>query len=270
MEKVKTAPLVLMTDFGMQDSYVGVMKGVIAGIAPDASVIDLTHAIRPQDVAHAAYTLGVSVSYFPAHTIFCCVVDPGVGGARRAVAVEAGEWTFVLPANGILTRVLDRWPARRAVALSNPRYQLPQPSSTFHGRDIFAPAAAHLARGVPLSELGESLSPGSLYRLDLPAMRREGEALVGSIMHVDRFGNLISTISRDQLEGQTGWRVQVHGTNIVIPHMSRTFADVAPGQPVAYVGSDGYLELAVRNGNAAEEWGVGLGAELIVNSPRNT
>lgn len=259
-----TAPLVLMTDFGTQDSYVGVMKGVIAAIAPGVPLIDLSHEIRPQDVEHGAYTLQIAVPYFPAKTIFCCVVDPGVGSQRRAIAVELGKWYFVLPDNGLLSHLLTPWPVQRAVSLTNLDYQLRQPSATFHGRDIFAPAAAHLAAGVPLEDLGEPLPLAELRRLNLPPTRREGEQLYGSIMHIDRFGNLISTIHRQELADSHDWRVELSGTTINLPHISHTFADVAVGQPVAYIGSDGYLELALRNGNAAQEWGVGLGREVVL------
>ncbi len=256
-------PIVLLTDFGTQDSYVGVMKGVIAGIAPDARVIDLSHEIRPQDLAHAAYTLRIAAPYFPDGTIFCCVVDPGVGSARRAVAVEAGPWRFVLPDNGLLTRVLEQWPARRAVSLTNRAFHLPQHSATFHGRDIFAPASAHLASGVALEALGERVAVETLQTLDLPATRRDGEQLIGSVMHVDHFGNLITTISREQLGESDLWQLALPACGIGLPRIAATFAAVAPGEPVAYLGSDGFLELALRNGNAARAWGVGVGAEVV-------
>ncbi len=266
--------IALLTDFGTQDSYVGVMKGVIAGIAPEAQVIDLTHEIRPQDVAHGAYTLMIAVPYFPAGTIFCAVVDPGVGSARRAVAVKAGEWIFVLPDNGMLTHILDRWPVHGATTLANPRYQLSHPSATFHGRDIFAPAAAYLAAGVPLASLGEPLPSEALRRLDLPTARRMGDHVIGTVMHIDRFGNLVTNISRQHLaeiavddpgsregDGRV-WQVELEGTEIVLSPIASTFSDVPPGAPVAYIGSDGFLELAVRNGNAADRWNVGLGIEV--------
>jgi S-adenosyl-L-methionine hydrolase (adenosine-forming) len=260
------SPIALLTDFGTRDSYVGVMKGVIANIAPGMPVIDITHEIRAQDVAHAAHTLVVSVPYFPAGTVFCCVVDPGVGSARRAVAVEAGEWTFVLPDNGILTRVMEQWPPKRAVTLSNPRYQLPQPSATFHGRDIFAPAAAHLASGVDMGELGEIVSAANLHRLALPRIHQEQGRVAGSVMHIDHFGNLVTTITQAHLRGRSDWRISVAGTGIVLRQVSTTFADVDRGAPVAYIGSDGFLELAVRDGDAASQWQVQPGAVVKAES----
>lgn len=256
-------PIVLMTDFGTRDSYVGVMKGVIAGIAPDAQVIDLTHEIRPQDVAHAAYTLAIAVTYFPAGSIFCCVVDPGVGSTRRSVAAEAGGWRFVLPDNGILTMVTEQWPARRAVTLSNRRYQLSRLSATFHGRDIFAPAAAHLAAGVVLESLGEWLPPEALQRLELPTPYQQAGRVTGSVMHIDRFGNLVTTITRAHLSESSAWRIRVEVAGVLLSGIATTFADVDKGEPVAYIGSDGFLELAVRDGNAAERWQASIGTVVI-------
>lgn len=255
--------IVWMTDFGTQDSYVGVMKGVAASIAPQARLLDLTHQIRPQDVAHAAYTLRIAAPYFPTGTIFCGVVDPGVGSTRRAVAVQAGSWFFVVPDNGLLTRLLDEWPAQQAVLLDDPQYQLARISATFHGRDIFTPAAAHLAAGVPLTALGSRIDHAQLRRLPLPQTRREGSRLVGSVMHVDHFGNLITTITADDLASLTHPQVQIAPLPHALP-VATTFADVPPGEPVAYLGSDNFLELAVRNGSATQQLGVGIGAEVVV------
>ncbi len=257
-----SALIALLTDFGNRDSYVGVMKGVIARIAPGVQVIDLLHEVRPQSVSHAAYALYMAVPYFPTGTIFCCVVDPGVGSERLAVAAEIGEWTFILPDNGIVTRVLDHWPAHRAVSLSNPTYQLPHPSFTFHGRDIFAPAAAHLTMGVPLEALGEAIAVEALQRLDLPTTYTEENHVSGSVMHVDHFGNLITTISQAHLGQQRDWQIHLAGMEMVLSEISTTFADVPPGQPVAYIGSDGFLELAIRNSSAAALWGCNVGTEV--------
>ncbi len=254
--------IVLMTDFGHRDSYVGVMKGVIAGIAPQAQVIDLTHAIRPQDIAHAAYTLRVAVPYFPPDTIFCCVVDPGVGSTRRAVALELGGWRVVAPDNGIVTHLLERWPVRCAYTLTNPRYQLPLPSATFHGRDIFAPAAAHLAMGVSPDALGEPLLPATLCRLVLPATRKDATTVTGAVIHIDHFGNLVTGITAEDLEDRRDWRVRLAGTQWELLRIHATFASVAAREPVAYIGSDGFLELAIRNGNAAARWNVEIGASV--------
>lgn len=258
-----SAPIVLLTDFGTRDSYVGVMKGVMAGIAPDIPLLDLSHEIRPQDVAHGAYTLHISVPYFPAGTHFCCVVDPGVGSSRRAVAVEVEAWRFILPDNGLLTWLLKRWPVQRAVTLTNPRYQLPAHSATFHGRDIFAPVTAHLARGVPLSELGEPIDPASLTRLAIAEVQHEGDDRVGTVLHSDRFGNLITTLTRETLDDSPDWTIRLTDSNLTLSRLHTTFAEVPIGAPVAYWGSDGFLELAIRNGNAAHTWQVTLGTPVI-------
>ncbi|HBY95291.1 MAG TPA: hypothetical protein DEP84_15285, partial [Chloroflexi bacterium] len=192
--------IVLTTDFGTADIYVGVMKGVIAGIAPTARVVDLTHEIRPQDVRHGAYSLSIAVPYFPPGTIFVTVVDPGVGSARRPVAIRTGGYIFVAPDNGVLSLVLREAPADAAVILAERRYQLPQISITFHGRDVFAPAGAHLAAGVPLEALGPALEPADLVML--PAPRRfhdEHGVWHGEILHIDHFGNMVTSLRRSDL-----------------------------------------------------------------------
>lgn len=261
-----TSPLiVLTTDFGTADTYVGVMKGVIAGIAPRAAISDLVHEIRPQDVRHGAYSLLISVPYFPAETIFVTVVDPGVGSARRPVAVRAGDWFFVAPDNGLLSYLLERYPATAAVELAAADYRLPQISTTFHGRDIFAPAGAHLAAGVPLAALGPALDPATLVRLPALAPRRDGEGWEGQVLHIDHFGNIITTLDRATLglaaaepaAARASWKIAVGATTV--RGLSTTFADVAPGEPVAYIGSDDFLEVALRNGDGARALGVAVG-----------
>jgi S-adenosylmethionine hydrolase len=260
----------LLTDFGTADIYVGVMKGVIARIAPGATVVDLTHEIAPQDVRAAGRSLQFSYRYFPFATVFCCVVDPGVGTSRRAVAVELmgadGVYTFVCPDNGLITPLLDRpsLTGVRAVVLDDPSFHLPDAGTTFHGRDVFAPEAAHLAAGVELSELGSACAADSLLRLDWPRPIASGQGFVARVIHVDRFGNLVTDLTAADLGGPPGaWRVTVGERTVT--GLSSTFADAGVGQPVAYIGSSGLLELAVRQGNAAREWGVGVDAEVQVS-----
>jgi S-adenosylmethionine hydrolase len=259
----------LLTDFGTADIYVGVMKGVIAGIAPRATVIDLTHEIAPQDVRAAARSILSGYRYFPSTTVFCCVVDPGVGTSRRAVAVELagsdGVFTFVCPDNGLLTPLLDlpTLARVRSVVLDDPSFHLPNAGATFHGRDVFAPAAAHLAAGIRLPELGSACGPDSLVRLELSRPVAAGHGYVARIVHVDRFGNLVTDLAAEELGGSPGaWRVKVG--EVAVAGLSSTFADVEAGEPVAYVGSSGLLELAVGQGNAAREWGIGVGAEVLI------
>src|SRR5438552_4024282 len=186
--------IAFMTDFGLGDGDVGVLKGVVLGIVPDAHTIDITHDVAPQHVASGAWILAASYRYFPPGTVYVCVVDPGVGSTRRPIAVHAGDWFFVGPDNGLFGYVLAEQPVHQAVVLSNLAYQLPQVSSTFHGRDIFAPAAAHLARGVPLTQLGPAIDPATLQRLNDGLPKREGSHILAHILHVDHFGNLITSI----------------------------------------------------------------------------
>src|SRR6266550_5045972 len=182
----------LLTDFGLCDNYVGVLKGVIINITPQAYLIDITHNIPPQDIAAGAWVLGTSYRYFPPGTIYVCVVDPGVGSVRRPIAVCAGDWFFVGPDNGLLSYVLATQTIYEAVLLSNPAYHLPQVSKTFQGRDIFAPVAAHLARGITLRDFGAPLDPSSLRLLDLKYASRQEGRIEGHIVYIDHFGNLIT------------------------------------------------------------------------------
>ncbi len=241
--------ITLTTDFGQMDSYVGAMKGVILGICPQAEMVDISHQIQPQAVLQAAYVLSTAASYFPPGTVHLVVVDPGVGSERRPVAVETGRATYVGPDNGVFGLALAQDPARRAVHLTDPRYQLSPVSATFHGRDIFAPAAAHLACGTALEELGEPLALSEL--VDLPVASPQPQPGGGwqcTILHVDRFGNLITDFQIPP--GSTGFRVGLGRR--WLEQISRTFTDVEPGKLVAYAGSSGYLEIAVRGGSAAE------------------
>jgi S-adenosylmethionine hydrolase len=270
----------LLTDFGTVDPYVGVMKGVIYGIAPYVQIIDITHATQPQNVRQAAFTLMNSYRYFPAGTIFVAVVDPGVGSERRPVGVIAGDYAFVAPDNGVLSYALSELADYHAVALTNAEYQLAAASHTFHGRDIFAPVAAHLAAGVPLEAFGEIL--GNLMMLPSPMLRVEGKQISGEVVHIDHFGNVITSI------GQMRWvmperltlapRFGDSDTTVPIPaaetaiHLAgqsitgiqRTYSEVVRGELLAMVGSNGYLEIAVNQGNAAAWLDVAIGDEVTV------
>jgi S-adenosylmethionine hydrolase len=256
------APIIaLLTDFGLQDSYVGVMKGVIARSAPDTTVIDITHAIRPQDILHGAYTLSISVPYFPRHTIFCCVVDPGVGSNRHPIAVRHGDWLFVAPDNGLLSLLFQQYPPTEVVILNNPVFHLRSVSSTFHGRDIFARVAAHLAEGKALADMGDSINPSALRWLEIPVPRRIDNKVEGHVLHIDHFGNIITSIRRDHLGAGDQWVVFINGQPIT-QWIYATYTDVAIGDAVAYIGSDGYLEIAIRNGNAAKQYQIEVGMKV--------
>jgi len=240
----------LLTDFGTQDSYVAEMKGRLLSLGGSPTLVDITHDIAPGDVPAAAWVLSRAWRTFPPDTVHLVVVDPGVGTARRALAVRAGGHAFVGPDNGVLETALAL-PDAAAVALATP----PGAAATFHGRDVFAPAAAALAsatgrtpRGVPVADP---------VRLTLPAVRRAGAMVSGEVVHVDRFGTLITNIPGDLLE--TGATVRVGAVSLP---MRATFADVPPGRPVAFVGSAGTVEIAVRGGRADERLGLQRGAAV--------
>jgi S-adenosylmethionine hydrolase len=267
--------ITLTTDFGLADSYVGTMKGVILGIAPDARVVDITHDITPQNTHQAAYIVHTFPSYFPPGTIHLVIVDPTVGSERLAIALGTPEAIFVAPDNGVLTYVwrdaLERWgpEACRVVELAESRFWLPRVSRTFHGRDIFAPAVAHLACGAALESLGPRLPRLTEADLEQPAAGRTG-GLVGRIIHVDHFGNCITNITPRHLEqAGLGEQIAVQIIDQRISGLSRTFSDVPVGALVALIGSTEHLELAVRNGSAAQTLGVGTGDVVRVYSARD-
>jgi S-adenosyl-L-methionine hydrolase (adenosine-forming) len=262
--------ITLTTDFGLADSYVGTMKGVILNIAPTARMVDITHDVSPQNTHQAAYIVQTFYRYFPAGTVHLVIVDPGVGSARGAVALGTPNAIFVAPDNGVLTYVwrdaLDRWGAEacEVIELTNPRFWLPQISNTFHGRDIFAPVVAHLSAGAALQELGPRRPRITEADLEQPAPGRNGE-LVGRIIHLDHFGNCITNITPEHLEqAGSGKQLVVKIIDQRIVGISRTFADVAVGALIALIGSNNRLELAVRNGSAAQTLGVGIGDTVRV------
>lgn len=242
---MKKPLITLLSDFGTVDGFVGAMKGVILSTAPDATVVDLTHEIPAQDVWSGAWALREAAPHFPAETIHVAVVDPGVGTPRRPIALRSRDHWFIGPDNGLLSLAADG--ALAGVVLQDPAYRRAQVSNTFHGRDIFAPAAGHLAAGVTPTELGPEIR--NWERLTLPQAAVEGDLATGQVIHVDQFGNLITSIRTGDLAGTKTWRVSWMGKEI--GPMKQTFGDVAPGQWVAYEGSSGQLEIGVRDGRAA-------------------
>jgi S-adenosylmethionine hydrolase len=245
----------LTTDFGEKDGYVGTMRGVILSICPRAILTDLSHDIPPQDIRTAAFVLYQAFSYYPPYTVHCVVVDPGVGSKRRAIAVRTSHGIFVGPDNGVLSMVLtaSNIDVNEAVTLINPNYQLPNVSATFHGRDIFAPAAAHIANGIPLNKLGPPAI--NLVHLDFDTQPKDD---ICRVMHIDRFGNLILNITIDDIDDPG--RVSFTIGNQTIKSLSHTFADVEQGHLLAFAGSlRNHIEIAIRNGNAARELGVQVG-----------
>lgn len=251
--------ITLTTDFGVRDPFVGVMKGVILGICPDARLVDLTHEIEPQDILGAQLALESAVAFFPPGTIHLAVVDPGVGSARRPLALETGGQRFVGPDNGLFTFALAG-PGWTAVTLEVARYRLPEVSRTFHGRDVFAPAAAHLACGVTLAELGPPAR--DLVRQPLPVARREGSSLLGEVLAADRFGNLITSITVAQLAGRPRVTVEVAGRSLGPPR--GTYAEGERDEAAPILGSQGRLEIFVRDGDARALLRAGPGTPVRV------
>lgn len=257
--------IVLLTDFGEQDGYVGIMKGVIAQTAPNCPVIDLSHRIPPQDIGAGRFCLANAYRYFPQGSIFVAVVDPGVGSDRRSIAVEFAQGYFVGPDNGLISGILENSPARRAIHLTNRHYwRVPQPSFTFHGRDIFASVAAHLAQGVPLTDLGEAFPVEDLVTFPLQAVTVISGVyqgiIEGCIQYIDHFGNLISNISSDLLTNMCG-SVSFKGRHIQI---NQRYDQVAKGAAIALGGSHGWLEIAINQGHAQQQFAAQVGDELTV------
>lgn len=257
--------IVLTTDFGLSDSYVGVMKGVIATIAPQTRVIDLTHDVRPQDIHHGAYVLKISASYFPTGTIFVTVVDPGVGSLRKRVAIRTDRHYFIAPDNGVLSHIVNETPVKDIVSLTNPKFHLGKISSTFHGRDIFSPVAAHLSNGTAFEEFGPPLRKEDLTLLPAPKRDRDSSGMWhGEIIHIDRFGNLITSLTAADLAGEKAdWHIYVSQTGPI--QIKSTYADVAVGEPVGYIGSDGFLEIGVRNASAWQRLSASVGMEILAS-----
>lgn len=248
--------IALTSDFGLTDGYVGIMKGVILGIAPQATLVDLSHDIAPQDVRQASQVLARAAPYFPAGTIHLAVVDPGVGSRRRPLLVITERARYVGPDNGIFSHVLGQGDAQ-AWALDQPRYWLSQISQTFHGRDIFAPVAAHLAAGVEPERLGRRIHDPICFALPEPCRHPDGH-ISGEIIYVDHFGNLISNVPADWV-ARGGWTCRIAGRNAPLAH---TYAEVADAAPAGLISSSGAVELAVRNGNASRTFNVGIGETL--------
>ncbi len=236
--------ITLLTDFGNRDAYAGVMKGVILGINPQAAIVDITHEVEPQNILQAAYVLKTASQYFPENTVHVIVVDPGVGTDRKAVLLRTPKALFVAPDNGVLSYVYHEGKVLEMISLIHPEYWLQPVSRTFHGRDIFAPVAAHLSLGVPPHRLGETLKSINLLA-DCRPMVSADNTIYGKVIHIDRFGNLITNISVDDLP-TAEIEVKIKGRSI--GGLSATYAE--GGELLALLGSDGHLEIGVRNGSA--------------------
>jgi S-adenosylmethionine hydrolase len=251
----------LTTDFGYRDGYAGAMKGVVLSIAPAATLVDISHGVPPQDVVAGAVALAQAAPLFPVGTIHVAVVDPGVGGARADLLVESGGSYFVGPDNGVLS--LAARAQRRIWRIEAPAFLREPVSPTFHGRDVFAPTAGRLAAGASPTDVGPRLE--AMTDLAAPVFGRRGGWLEGRVIHVDAFGNLLTSLGAEQVPPEAA--IEVEGTGGVYhPVLARTFSDVDPGALVAYFGSGGQLEIARRNGSAAEHVGAERGSVVRVGS----
>jgi hypothetical protein len=260
--------ITLLTDFGLSDPYVAMMKGAILSINPKARIVDITHEIRPGAIYPAARVIRETYRYFPAGTIHVGVVDPGVGGDRRTIALEANGHGFVGPDNGLFWLVLQEVKDARIVHLTEKRFFLSSVSSTFHGRDVFAPVAAHLSIGTGLEQTGTPITDPRTVPIPVP--RREGDVLVGQITHADHFGNLISNIESVELDRFLGPSVPLIRVGaIAVQRLNRFYSDVQEGRPLAFINSSGLLEVAVNMGKASEVVGIEkqdlIGAEIRIS-----
>ena len=247
------APVIsIITDFGIEDTYAGVLKGVILSISPGCSIIDITHHIPPQDVRAACFALSTSYKYFPRGTIHLVIVDPGVGGKRRPLLIETEDYFFIGPDNGVFTAALGIQGLKSVIELTEGKYFLAEVSSTFHGRDIFAPVAAHLANGCPPSSFGTPVSDYVLLDLPQPAVLKPGEAQ-GTIVHIDRFGNLVTSFSREHIKQMTDNRTfRIECAGRIITKIVPSYSFAQPGELCGVFGSSNYLEISVTNGSARD------------------
>ncbi|MEM7234555.1 MAG: SAM-dependent chlorinase/fluorinase [Planctomycetota bacterium] len=255
--------ITLLTDFGTEDGYVAAMKGVLSSLVPDARVVDISHQIPPQSIRRAGLVWASSSPWFPPGSIHVAVVDPGVGSSRRIVAFEVDQRLFVAPDNGLISFAFSKSQIRSVVAIDIKRHGLSRPSDTFHGRDVFSPVAAQLAGGLPVRELGPRLSKGELVWLGIPKVRTRNtngrRVHRGEVIDIDHFGNVMSNIRIDPK-----LRVDVAVAELRLRRIHRSYTGVAVGRPLAIVGSSGYLEVSVRDGNAAGELSLRVGDAVVV------
>jgi S-adenosyl-L-methionine hydrolase (adenosine-forming) len=256
--------VVLLTDFGTADGYAAAMAGVIAAASPAAITEHAAHDVAPGDILGAAITLSRYALYYPPGTVHLVVVDPGVGSGRRPVAAAVDGRFFVGPDNGVFTLVLQQAGEAQVVVIQRAGLG-DKAAPTFHGRDIFAPAAAYLAAGGPLAALGPPVHDSVL--LDLPSPRLDADVATGEVLHVDRFGTLLTNIPDHWISAHDASALRVRAGEIDVGPVRNTFSDVASGKPVALVGSMGLLEIAVRDGSASEALALGRGDRVMVNAP---
>ena len=256
--------ITLTTDYGTNDHLVGVLKGVILRILPNASIVDINHHVVPFDVLDGALTIAAAYRYFPARTVHMVVVDPGVGTARRPILVNADQFYFVAPDNGVLSLIYERESAVSVRHITSEHYFLNPVSNTFHGRDIFAPVAAWMAKTYQTEAMGEEIS--DYVKFALPRPKSAGTAKKGLVLRVDSFGNLVTNFTAEDLPQGAGaeGKIKLQVAGKPVEKLAQTFAQGAAGEPVALVGSSGFLEIAVNKGQAARVLGANRGAEVIL------
>jgi S-adenosylmethionine hydrolase len=258
---MKTKIITLLTDFGTKDGYVGAVKGVIKRINPQAEIVDVTHEVDSYDVLGAAFALNSFYSYFPKGTIHLAVVDPGVGGLRQPISVRTKDFFFVGPDNGIFSFIYRREEITDIIVISNQKYFLAEPSSTFHARDVFAPVAAYLSLGIKIDEFG---SPAKeCMKFIIPELESKGKSLKGEIIHIDRFGNLITNIPADFLENKKHAEIRVGKGSI--KGISRSYFEIKERGLGALIGSSNFLELAVNRGSAQKLLRANVGDPVRIN-----
>ena len=251
--------ITLTSDFGLKDPYVAEMKGVILTINPQANIIDVTHSIEKFDIRVGAFVLASVTPYFPKDTIHLAVIDPDVGTERRAILIQTKQGFFIGPDNGVLMLAAQNQSIEHLYEISNPKFMLPKVSSTFHGRDVFAPAAAHLDRGVKPSEFGPEITEAAMIKF--PSVERRNSSLIGEVWHIDDFGNIITNISQKDLPQNQVVNIKLIG---VLQNISfgKTYSQAKPHEPLALIGSHGFLEIALNQGNAAEKFNAKPGDKI--------
>lgn len=241
----------LLTDFGLEDNFVGVMKGVILKINPRVKIVDICHQIKLQDILEAAFLLKSSYKYFPKDTIHLVVVDPGVGSQREKIIVKTKDYFFVAPDNGVLTLALKNEPPVKIIEISNDKYFLKPTSSTFHGRDIFAPVAAYISKGENIDKFGRSIK--SIRSLAWPKVKIKEKTMAGEIIHIDRFGNLVSNIHKDTLENFIkNKKFKICVKDKVINRLSHSYSEGLPLKPITLIDSFNFLEIAINSASARD------------------
>jgi S-adenosylmethionine hydrolase len=251
--------ITLTTDFGLKDPYVAEMKGAILTINPKATIVDVSHGVDRFSVRMGAFLLASAAPYFPEGTVHVAVVDPGVGTERRAIVVQTKRGYFVGPDNGVLMLAAQAEGIKHVYQLTNPKFMLPQVSSTFHGRDIFAPAAAYLDKGTAAKEFGPEITGATAPKF--AAVERKGDVLIGEVLHVDGFGNVITNINQKEISQTKDAKINLHHVTLQLP-LAKTYAQAKPKEPLALVGSHGFLELALNQGSFAEKYRVNAGDKI--------